>query len=99
VQNNLFILLRSAIKNKSDYVRNGTHPKHNYRDKADPFTTSSKILAKYESDHLIRNIQKHAGMITNLDSFLYLSDGMSILSALEDLGSHMKEEDQDPQIN
>ena len=56
MQNNLFILLRSAIKNKSDYVRNATHPKHNYRDKADPFTTSSKILAKYESDHLIRNI-------------------------------------------
>jgi hypothetical protein len=37
-------------------------------------------------------------MITNLDSFLYLSDGISILSALEDLGSHMKEEDQDTPI-
>ena len=54
--NNLFILLRLAIKNKPDYVRNGTHPKHDYRKKADPFTTSSKILAKYGSDHLISNI-------------------------------------------
>ena len=54
--NNLFILLRLAIKNKSDYVRNSIHPKHDYRDKADPFMTSFKILAKYESDHLISNI-------------------------------------------
>ena len=30
-------------------------------------------------------------MITNLDSLLYLSDGMSILSALEDLGSRLRE--------
>ena len=63
---------------------NGAQPKLHFRDKADPFSTSSRILAHYSHEHLMTNILKHAGTIVDTQQLLYLADGVSVLAALEE---------------